>query len=231
MTDFTSLHSCQYCVRKTKIFSVLTEAELIEIDRHRHEIEYEPGEIIFKQGAPYTHLLSFVHGLAKIYIETHNNKPLIIKLVKDQEFLFGPGLYTGDKHFYSVKAIEKSQVCAIDKNIFQKILSQNSTFLQEFLKAQNANYSDLVKKLININQKNARGRVAETLIYLSEDIYNSNPFQLTISILEISDFTGLSKESTFRSLKDFSDSGYISISKKEINILDKQMLKIISQKG
>lgn len=231
MTEISRLHTCQHCARKTPIFNFLTEEELTEIDQHRHEIAYEPGEIIFKQGAPYTHVLSFAQGLAKIYIDSYNNKPLIIKLVKDQEFLFGPGLYTGEKHFYSVKAIEKSQVCAVDKNIFQKILSQNSIFLQEFLKAQNANYSDLVKKLININQKNARGRVAETLIYLSEDIYNSNPFQLTISILEISDFTGLSKESTFRSLKDFSDSGYISMSKKEINILDKQMLMIISQKG
>ena len=91
-------------------------------------------------------------------------------------------------------------------------------------------FYELDKLLIHF-QKNTKGRVANTFLYLADDIYNSNSFNLTFSISDLSSLAAMSKASMFRIIKEFSDDKIIRISKKQIDILDKPMLEMISEKG
>ena len=80
MAKFFKAHNCVNCVKKSIIFGHLSKSELKLIDNNRYEVNYNPGEIIFKQGTPCNHVVSFVSGLAKVYIEGLNEKNLILKI-------------------------------------------------------------------------------------------------------------------------------------------------------
>lgn len=222
---------CINCRRKSPIFELLSPQELKLIDENRHEVVYHPGETIFKQGTACTHVLSFTTGLAKIHMTGLNGKNLIIRLIKPVEFITGAGLFENNVHHYSVSAIEKSCVCFIDKNTFFRLLEENKSFCKEFMKLTQSNLIGTLHRLINLNQKHNQGKLAEALLYLSEEIYESDQFTLSISKAELSEMAGMSKESIFKALKAFDKEGIITVSGNSIEIQKHDFLKKISEKG
>ena len=84
---------------------------------------------------------------------------------------------------------------------------------------------------MNLNQKNNQGKIAEALLYLSEEIYESNPFTLNISKVELSEMAGMSKESTFKILRSFDKEEIIKITGNTVEILNQDLLNEISLKG
>ena len=221
---------CLYCNRKAAIFEHLGSDELNQINESRYELTYNAGDHIIKQGAPASHVLSFTKGLAKIVVEG-TDSAIVLKLIKPVMFIAGPGIFLKNRHAYSIIALEKSDVCAIDEKVFKEILSSNCRFNEGFLRHVNQNYQFVLDKLLSHFQRNTKGRVANTFLYLADDIYNSNSFNLTFSIRDLSSLAAMSKESMFRIIKEFSDDKIIRISKKQIDILNKPMLEMISEKG
>ncbi len=223
--------NCTHCPFKAKAFSFLTHDELELVNKNKHEVLYKPGETIFKQGAAYTHVVSFNNGLGKIYLEGYNGKQLIIRLVKPNEFIASPGLSGNNGHYYSISAIVPTTVCFLDINVIRMIFKQNHVFSEMLMRDIHSHYSQTLQKLINLNQKHRHGRIAEALLYLSDDIYGSDEFTLTITKKELADMAGISTESSFRILKELNDHGTISINKKDIKILDKTYLNQLSEIG
>lgn len=227
----TDIKNCITCPFNAKAFKFLNKEELDLVNKNRHEVAYKPGEIIFKQHSAYTHVVSFSSGLAKIYLEGNNGKQLIIRLVKSNEFIASPGLNPNSKHYYSIAAIEHSTVCFLETSVIKMIFKQNHVFQEMLMRDIHGYYSKTLEKLININQKQRHGRIAEALLYLSEDIYGADSFKLGITKKELADMAGISTESSFRILKDLHDQGSIQINKKEVSIVDKDYLIQLSENG
>jgi CRP/FNR family transcriptional regulator len=82
-----------------------------------------------------------------------------------------------------------------------------------------------------LTQKQMPGRVSDALLYLSEDIFESLEFDITLSRQDLADLCGLSKESVIRILKDFKTSRFIELSGNDLKILDRDALKRISVSG
>lgn len=212
-------------------FNFLSDEELNLLENNRSDVMYNPGEIIFKQGSASTHVVLFISGLAKIYLEGYNKKNLIVRLVKPNEFIASPGLSTANQHFYSICAVERSSVSFIETSVFRQLFKNNHAFGENLMRGIHSNYAKTLQKLINLNQKHRLGRISEALLYLSEEIYESEAFELTLSKKELADMTGMSSESSFRILKELNEEGKISIDKKKIAILDKKYLQQMSEVG
>jgi len=212
-------------------FNFLSDEELKLLENNRSEVEYNPGEIIFKQGSASTHVVLFIAGLAKIYLEGYNKKNLIVRLVKPNEFIASPGLSTSNQHSYSICAVESSTVCFIETSVFRQLFKNNHPFGENLMREMHRNYAKTLQKLINLNQKHRLGRISEALLYLAEEIYESETFELTLSKKELADMTGMSSESSFRILKELNDDGKINIDKKKVAILDKSYLQQMSEVG
>jgi CRP/FNR family transcriptional regulator len=223
--------NCLQCIRKSSIFSYLTDEQLVRFNENRYETKYNSGEIIFKQGTAMTHMMSFTSGLAKIYIEGFNQRNIILRLIVPGEFLGGPGMYTDFKHHFTVRAIEDSTACFIDVKIYQEIMNENPVFAMQSHKASNMGILQNFQKFISLTQKQMPGRIADAILYLYNEIYRTNPFRLTLSRQELGDMTALSKESSIRILKQFKDEGIIKVEGDLLEILDMEGLLEISRIG
>ncbi len=223
--------NCPNCIFKAPSFNFLSEEELRLLEENRSEVVYKPGEVIFKQGTASTHVVSFNSGLAKIYLEGYNKKNLIVRLVKANEFIASPGLSTENKHFYSISAVERSTVCFIDTMVFRQLFKNNHAFAENLMRDIHQNYSKTLLKLINLNQKHRLGRISEALLYLAEEIYEADEFELSLTKKELADMTGMSTESSFRILKELTEEGKIEVNKKRIVILSKDYLRQMSEVG
>ncbi len=95
----------------------------------------------------------------------------------------------------------------------------------------NKNYVSALSRLSNQIQKQSKGKVAESILYLSNEIYMVNPFSLSMSLHELSELSGVSKESVSKILKEFTTDGIIRINKKQVEIINNDFLNEISRKG
>ena len=87
-----------------------------------------------------------------------------------------------------------------------------------------------MSKLISLNQKQIRGKVAESLLYLSQ-LYDSLKYTLTLTRKELGELSAISEENTVRVLAEFRNEGIIEISGREIEIKEPDLLRKISAIG
>ena len=122
--------------------------------------------------------------------------------------------------------LKNQKYVLLNLDLVKKLYIENHDLLLNLNKAFGKSVSNIMKKIISLNQKQIRGRIAENLIYLS-DINNSHKFHLGVSRKEIGEMVAISEENTVRLLSEFSREKIISVKGKEIEILDMPLLKKI----
>jgi CRP-like cAMP-binding protein len=217
---------------KPLIFKYLKKEDINLIDSRKQEVEFEPGEKILKQGAPFAYIVFLLTGAAKIHFKGIYGKDLILRILRPLEFFVGPGLHVDDQYAYSLTALEPSMVYMIEKATFMEIMKKNHEFLHAFLVDAHSHLLHAFQKLITLNQKNARGRVAEALLYLSDEVFGSDEFDSLLTKVEFSDLAGVSKETVYKIFNEFDRDKLIKVDgESHYKILEIQMLKKISEKG
>jgi CRP/FNR family transcriptional regulator len=209
----------------------LCTPELEVLNETRVEVNFKAGEMIFKQGTPSPYFLCLISGLAKIYIEGFNDRNLILGIVKPYEYILGPGIYVDNRHHYSAVAVDDSVACLIDIQAFKSLIRTNPDFAEEFIRRVSYQAIYNFDQVISLTQKQMPGRIADVLIYLKDNVYQTNPFKLSLSRQDIADMSGMSKESAIRILKDFKDEGIIKIDGSKFEIINESQLLKISHTG
>ncbi len=225
---FSKNNGCKECILKCDIYPTLLKTGIKFEDINTLHANFRKHDNICKQGTEVTHALFLVKGAAKLYIEGINNRNIILYILKPPAYIGLLSFFESPFYFYSVTALEDSEVCYIDLRLVKKLYVENHDLLLNLNKAFGKSVSNIMKKIISLNQKQIRGRIAENLIYLSE-IYNSQKFRLNVSRKEIGEMTAISEENTVRLLSEFSREKIIAINGKEIEILDLPLLKKICE--
>jgi len=152
-------------------------------------------------------------------------------LVKAPSYLGLPTTF-GDKiNQYSVAAITEAEVCYIDINTFRKILKGNDQFSYEIILELCRNELESFRKCANRTQKQSRGNLADVLLEFSDRIFQSDTFILPLSQSEMGNMVDSSRESISRILSEFDRDGILKMTGKQIEILNKKSLILISQNG
>jgi len=231
MIEVERNRNCVTCGLVMDPVCMLDNEGLKVFNEDRYEVTYKAGEIIFKRGGPLTHIACLTSGMLKTYMEGSLGKNIILSLITPGEIVGGPGFEVDYKHHFSVAAVENSQACLVSIEKFRALLEADSKFALEVIRYINTKNIKGYEKLVNLTQKQMNGRVADTLLYLSEKIYKNNRFKTQLSRQELADFSALTKESTIRILKGFNVEGIISHSGSDFHILNKKALRKISQTG
>ena len=222
---------CEDCNKKSPLFNSLTGEELIQLNKDRYSVRFHKGEVILKQGTRANYLLSLVEGFAKMYIEGDHGRNLVLDFINPPKLIGGPSAQIEGKHKYSVVAIRETLVCFIDLESFKKVFASSSKFAEQFLIHCSGNYLAALDRMVGISQKQMHGRMADALIYLSEDIYESKAIGEEISRQDIAEYTCMSKDSAIRVLKEFERDKIVGLHGRQIEVLDSGRLREIADKG
>ncbi len=219
-----------FCSCMSGPFKALSEKELERVDRSRTEITYRKGEILCKQGSFISNTIFIKKGLVKIYLEGPDH-PLIISLEKDGYFIGIPSLFGDGVFHYTVEAMTDVEVCQVDINVYRDLLRNNAEFASRILEKANEDIVTAYNRMYSITHKQIHGRFAELLDYLSGRIYESNPFELTLTRKDMAELIHSSPESVSRLIKEFKDDGIIESGTHSIEIKDGKRLQQISMFG
>jgi len=85
-----------------------------------------------------------------------------------------------------------------------------------------------LNKLSSLANKQSLGRFAETLIYLSRDVFEGSISTINVSRKDIAELAAISTESGVRFLSDLKKDGIISVTPSKIDILKSEVLRLIA---
>ncbi len=231
MSDTNLINSCENCPQAWKNFQHLTKSELQQVNANRYEATFKPGEIMVKQGSPTSNALFMSDGMAKTYMEGINGKNFIMGIALPGRLIMGPGAYVNSRHTYSVAAITTVHACFISFDIFKQLVRVNGAFAESLLEDISAKSLRTLNRMVNLAQKRMPGRLADALLYFSDEVFNNDDYEMILSRQELGDMTSMAKECVVRILKEFEDSDVIYSDSSKIKILNKEKLIQISEIG
>ncbi|MCK5539040.1 MAG: Crp/Fnr family transcriptional regulator, partial [Bacteroidales bacterium] len=172
-----------------------------------------------------------VKGLVKVYLQTGYDKQINISLAKSGDFLAFSSLFGENIHTYSSQALKDSEICMIEKESLKQVLVENPKFALEITSKNYKNESHLFEIIKNISYKQMRGKLASSLLYLSQDDFLKEDVFLSLTRQDIADFASISTESAIKFLKELEKEKVLELSGKNINILNSKKLESISKNG
>lgn len=222
--------SC-FVENEANIFKPLTEKELHFLVDKKQQIKYNVKETIIKQNTSSTFVICMRDGFAKVFIEGDKGKNLIVKIIGKGDFISGGGLFNGNVQHFTISAITPVTCCLIDAGKLSNLFSENNKFAIELLRNHTRQNNYLLSKMVSLTQKYMPGRVAETLLYLKNEIYKNPKFTVDLSRQELAEMSNMTKESLVRILQQFKESNLIKTQGSEIEIMDEASLIHVSKNG
>lgn len=225
-------NSCLFCTNKSACFKQLNNEELDLSNQHRVQLNFKRGETIFKQGSFANHVHFVKKGLVKVYMEIPGSEKNLVLNILPQGNLIGlPSVYGNKVYSYTATAVDDSVICVIEIETIRELIEKNGKFAAGIIKTMNHCSSHTFARFVSLTHKQLNGRLAEALIYLSEEIYKSTTFKLSLSRADLGELTGMSTMSVVKVIKDFKDNKIIKNKDGTIEITNMQLLKRISEIG
>lgn len=229
---FEHKSSCNKCtIRKTTIFSSLTNAELANISKMIQTINFRKKEAIFSENSQMTDIYLVKNGIIKVYKSVQDGRQQILRLCGLGDILGLDSIFS--KHYYNTaKAVVDSTVCRIPKDDFLDFIYSNKNLSVKLLQATSKELAFSQSQIFNLGTRTAKERIADFLLY----VYNSQcdcdantkKITLPISRQEISELLGIKQETAVRILTQLKIANLIQIKGREITLINPAALEKIA---
>lgn len=216
--DIQENKGCAHCHLKC-IFSGLIVGNDKGYGYHIREITFRKGEIIFKQGTFGSKIIYIKEGLVKLFMEG-GNKNLLVKFYTRNMYLGLNQLNRKNESNYTAVTLKDTKVCMIEINYFKKQSQSNEKLRDIILNLLAFENEFLRNRLLVIGTRNNLGRLANNLVYLTEEDLVKEEVYQHITRKDIADLSNMSVESLERLLGELKREGIISVKGKYIEILD-----------
>lgn len=212
-----------------KCFSSLSPEELSELIKHKSQLHYSKGDILLKQGAFSSGIMFVLDGYVKEFIEGPNSKKTSLRAVGPGDFLALSTLFNSETTPYSIAAITDVTICLFEKEYILHLIKTNSKVGYQLVQRYSAIEQNFFTLLNNQLYKQMHGKVAGSLLYLS-DFDNGDLFD-SLTRKELAEFSSITAENLIRVLKSFEADGYVELKDKSIRILKPDALRKIYELG
>ncbi|MEA4975793.1 MAG: Crp/Fnr family transcriptional regulator [Paludibacter sp.] len=221
---------CSLCPYISVAEAKLDGCQLKQLSENHIVVGFKKGDSIIKQGTYSTNIIFLRKGLVKIHI-TGPYSEQIVKLAKPPTYLGLPTTFGAKVNQYSITALEDCEVCFIDITVFRNLLKESEHFSFEIIQALCRYEIESFRRCANRTQKLTRGNLADVLLDFANNIFQSDVFTVPISQTEIGNLIDTSRESVSRMLSEFEKDGIIRTTGKQMEIVNKKSLELISQNG
>lgn len=193
-------------------------------------VSFKKGDPIIKQGTYSTNVIFLRKGLVKVHI-TGPYSEQIVKISKSPQYLGLPTTFGDAVNQYSITALENCELCFIDITTFRNLLKESEHFSYEIIQSLCRYEIESYRRCANRTQKLTRGNLADVLLDFANNFYQSDSFTLPISQTEIGNLIDTSRESVSRILSELEKDGIIKTNGKQLDIINKKSLELISLNG
>lgn len=222
------LHSI---LEESWFFRYLSEKQKEVLASNCNLVKFHKKDVLFKQHTRTSHLMFIVSGLIRIYKEGRNNKILSLKTLTRGEFVSFFSIFGNNIFQYSASSIGESQILIIDYASFVSILQDNGNLGMSLIRRMSKDGIYLINRMMSLSHKQLPGRIAEVILYFSEEIYKEIEFDFPLTRLELAELAGTTKESFIRTINEFKHDKIIELDGRHVRIISMDIVKVLSELG
>jgi DNA-binding response OmpR family regulator len=191
-----------------------------------NERNYKAKSVIYSEQDHFRFIYYVVKGKVRIYKSHEAGKEFTTKLFGAGDWFGLSGAFEKPYYDHGAQAMENTDLKLIDSEPFFEALFHSKSLVKKVLTEVLEEKGENERKLVELAYNSVRRRVADALIELYEKYYDKeNKNQIKIPRDALASIAGTSTESAIRMLSEFKDSGFISINKMGIEILELDKLK------
>ncbi len=214
----------------TDLFCFLADNEKKLFADNSQFVKYKKSELIINKGTLNNQIFLLVNGYVKVSATVGENKRIIDVLKKDR-ILSIITIFSENTYKLSASAISDCELLIFNKNLLVNVMSNNYKFTSHLFKIISESAIKYINFLAFQNKRNVRGRVAEAILYLSYQVYNSNSFPLNFTRKEMAELSNTTTETIIRIFSEFKKDKIIEANGKVITIIDLEFLNKLAYSG
>ena len=216
---------------KSPVFRGLNSDQINECLKsiHIQVKSFRKDSLIVHAGEKVNHLLIIQKGSVRGEMLDYSGKVLKIEDIESPRALAGAFLF-GKTNAYPVTVTANTDVelLSIPRNEFLQLLQKEKTILLNYLNDISTRTQFLSNKLHFLSFRTIKGKIAHYLLQKSGN--NSNTVELNHTQQQLAELFGVTRPSLSRVLGEMQREGLISLERKNIIILEKQMLSHLLDK-
>jgi len=220
------LESCLMC-------SLVLKEWKLAIDGHRKNFIAKKGEQIFKEGDPVTGVYFVYQGNIKVH-KHWGDKELIVRFANSGKIFGHRGLGSHSSVYpISATALEETSLCFIELDFFMSTLKVNHNFAFNLMLFYADELQESEKKMRNLALMSVKSRLAVALLQLKDQfgLNETGSLNLELSKQDLAAYTGATYETVFRMTTELVSEKLITLSGKQINIINEEKLRFLTQES
>ena len=212
-------------LKRTVLFSNLSQSELGELAKLTSERSYEVGEYVFWEGDSGDYLYTVGEGRIKVSKLSSQGKEVIIAFFSPGEMFGEVALFEGKAYPASAQATTAARVLAIRRQDFLKLLTKHPQIALVIIGVLSGRLREAQWRLKDLALERVDQRLARVLLMLSAKLGETLPFTRQ----EIADMAGTTTETTIRFISRLKEGKIISSDRGKLVILNKTKLELIGE--
>ncbi|WP_026477215.1 Crp/Fnr family transcriptional regulator [Alkaliphilus transvaalensis] len=218
------------CASKVSIFGNLNQEELVDIIKKTGHREYHKGENIFLEDTEAKTLYLVNEGRIKIYKYTRDGKEQILHILSEGDFFGELNLFREGKYRFNAEALTPTKLCTLTKDKMRELILDKPEIGLKILEVVGERLARVETLAQNLASNDVETRIAHLILDLKEQygkvVADGIEIKLPLTREEMSNYTGVARETMSRKLKKFEEEGIIKLSGiKKIIIIDEDKLE------
>jgi len=220
-------------LKKSGIFSSLSESEIKKISSLFEQIEFKNNESIFLEGDPSDKFYILADGNVKVLKHTVMGKDIILEIMSPGDVFGGVAVLDRKPYPASAQAMESITAIRISRQNLFRIMEEYPILKLEIVRYFSDKLRDAHEMLKNIATERVEKRIAALMLKLSEKVgvdeggYRKIDFPLTRQ--EIAEMVGTTVETCIRTMSKFQKKGMVKSTKGRIFINAASMKRFIEE--
>lgn len=200
------------------LFSMLSSAELNEIEQYSCVRTYPKNTIIINENDEINSLYFIMSGKVKLYMSDCLGKEVVLNYLKDGDYLGELALIGESTKMPSVMTMNQCTLLLISKNAFDIMLEGVPDIAVNLIRELSGRVYSLTENIKSLALLDVYGRVTKTLLSLAIPHDGKLIIEEKLTKQDLANRIGASREMVSKILKDLDTGGYISFHKRQIVI-------------
>ncbi len=211
-------------LRDCRYFHGISESILLELAQGTYLYRFEPGEIIFREGQPCAGLHIIQTGNVKLYKISPQGREMIMRTFAEGDSFNEVPVFDEDVNPISVAALSDCKIWIVYCEAIRLAMQKHPEMANSIILNLSKNLRMLIGLVEELSFYQVTNRLARLLHQLpDEQLTGTNNQRLTQD--ELAARLGTVREVVARSLKELERSGAIEVARRQIQIVDQEILK------
>lgn len=190
---------------------------------------YAAKKYLFFSGESAVSVYFLLKGRVELILVNESTEK-IFRVVQAPIFL-AEVVLDGKNYPYAALAVEDSEALVLDKKILLRYITENPSVLNIFYRNMALDLRRAYRQIKNVTLGDARSRLGDKLFALAhahahaKGIEDGSSVTIPLSTTELAGMCNLTRESVSRILGELKQQKIITVERKKIKILDKELLR------